>query len=152
MEKLKLGWREWVNLPSLGLPYVKVKIDTGARTSALHAVRPKLVKKNGVKFIRFETHPLQKSTDYVVECVAPMVDRRYVTDSGGSRELRYIIKIPVRLDGREWEAEVSLTSRPKMRFRMLLGRTALEGCEITPAESYLCGRISRKKLAKVYPI
>lgn len=151
-QKLRLGWREWVGLPSLGLPAIKAKIDTGARTSTLHAFKPKVFRDKGEKFIRFRTHPIQKNADCTRECVAKVVDRRFVTDSGGKRELRYIIRVPVEVEGKSWEVEVSLTNRKKMRFRMLLGRTALEGCTIEPDASFLTGRITRKKLAKVYDL
>ena len=151
MEKLKLGWREWLNIPLLGVPYIKAKIDTGARTSALHATKIRVVRRGGVRFIRFHTYPIQKNNTVAVECMAPLVDRRYVTDSGGAKELRSIIKIPLQLDGRTWEAEVSLTNRKKMRFRMLLGRTALKNCMIHPDASYLCGKVLKSKLKKGYP-
>lgn len=150
LQKMRLGWREWVGLPALGLPAVKAKIDTGARTSTLHAFKMKVFKENGEKFIRFRTHPIQKNADLTRECVAKVVDRRLVTDSGGKRELRYIIAVPLEMGGKKWEAEVSLTNRKKMRFRMLLGRTALHGCTIEPGESFLTGRITRKKLAEIY--
>lgn len=152
LPKMRLGWREWVSLPALELPAVKAKIDTGARTSTLHAFKMKLFKKNGEKFIRFRTYPVQKNTDIIRECVAKVTDRRHVTDSGGKRELRYIITVPLELGGTKWETEVSLTSRKKLRFRMLLGRTALKGFTIEPDQSFLTGRITRKKLTELYKI
>ena len=152
MEKLTLGWREWLSLPLLGVPHIKAKIDTGARTSALHATKMRVVRRGGKRFIRFHTYPIQKNNDIMVECLAPLVDRRFVTDSGGAKELRYIIQIPIHLNGRTWDAEVSLTNRKKMRFRMLLGRTALKNCEIHPDASYLCGKILKSKLKKDYSV
>lgn len=151
MEKLELGWREWVSLPALGLPFIKAKIDTGARTSALHATKMRVVRRGDKRFIRFNTQPLQKNSDYTVECVAPLVDRRYVTDSGGNRELRYIIEVPISMNSKKWNVEVSLTNRKKMRFRMLLGRTALTDCLVLPDASYLCGKVLKSKLKKAYP-
>ena len=151
MEKLELGWREWVSLPALGLPFIKAKIDTGARTSALHATKIRVVRRGDKRFVRFNTQPLQKNHNYTVECIAPFVDRRYVTDSGGNKELRYIVEIAIQCDNRNWVAEVSLTNRKKMRFRMLLGRTALTDCSILPDASYLRGRVLKSKLKKVYP-
>jgi hypothetical protein len=150
MEKLKLGWREWLSLPLLGVPHIKAKIDTGARTSALHATKMRVVRRGDKRFVRFHTHPIQKNNEISIECLAPLVDRRFVTDSGGSKELRYIIQMPLQINGKKWEAEVSLTNRKKMRFRMLLGRTALKNCEIHPDASYLCGKVLRSKLKKDY--
>ncbi len=152
MEKLTLGWREWVGFPALGLPYVKAKIDTGARTSALHATHIRVVRRGGKRFIRFKTHPIQHNTAHIVECIAPLVDRRFVTDSGGSKELRYIIEIPIQLGDKEWPIEISLTNRKRMRFRMLLGRTALTHCIIQPASSYINGKVLKNKLKKAYPL
>lgn len=152
MEPLKLGWREWVHLPSLSVPFIKAKIDTGARTSALHATNIRVVRKGGKRFVRFNTHPIQRNKDLTVECIAPYVDRRFVTDSGGNKELRYIVSIQIQMDGRELSAEVSLTNRSKMRFRMLLGRTALKECMIFPQASYLCGKVMKSKLRKAYAL
>lgn len=135
-----IGWREWVSLPGLGVSHIKAKIDTGARTSALHAFSLSTFRDKGVLMARFRLHPLQKRTDVVIECTAPVADRRWVSDSGGHREKRVVIETVVRLGDYEWPIEMTLTNRDTMQFRMLLGRTAMNHRFIVdPAGSYLLG-------------
>ena len=140
-----LGWREWLALPELGIPAVKAKIDTGARTSTLHAFRQETFNKNGRDYIRFWIHPLQRNRKIELGCTAPVADRRMVRDSGGHGEMRYVIVTPVRINDRLWPIEITLTSRDTMLFRMLLGRSALVPGNFTvnPAASYLLGRSLR---------
>lgn len=140
-----IGWREWLSLPSLGLPAIKAKIDTGARTSALHAFFVEPFKKDGLVHVRFGIHPLQKRTDVEVICEAPIIDQRWVSDSGGHRELRYVVEEPVHMGDEVWPVEITLTSRDSMLFRMLLGRTAIMGrMMVDPARSYVAGKLSKK--------
>lgn len=122
-----VGWREWVGLPDLGLPLLKAKIDTGARTSALHAFAVDRFKRGGGDWLRFLVHPLQGRSDLVVRCEAPLLDRRQVTDSGGHREERPVIATTLAVGDALWTVELTLTDRDNMRFRMLVGRTALKG-------------------------
>lgn len=140
-DKIRIGWREWVALPALEIPALKAKIDTGARTSALHAFAVDPFEADGHLKVRFGIHPLRKRTDIEIFCVADVIDRRIVSDSGGNREWRYVIRTPIRLGELEWDIEINLTNRNSMLFRLLLGRTATRGrFFVDPEASYLTGR------------
>ncbi len=135
-----VGWREWMALPELGIAGIKAKLDTGARTSALHTHTLDIDTKDGMPSVQFSVHPLHKS-DRLVECRAPMIDERWVTDSGGHRELRPVIRTMVQLGTEIWSVEMTLTRRDNMRFHMLLGRTAMRGrLQIDSGQSYVLGR------------
>jgi len=139
--KITIGWREWMVLPDLGIPAVKAKIDTGARTSALHAYFLEPFEENGKKKVRFRIHPLQRRGDIELTCVADVIDQRMVSDSGGHREMRYVIRTRIIVGNTEIDAEITLTDRDTMQFRMLLGRTALaDRFLVDPDLSYLAGR------------
>ena len=133
-----LGWREWVSLPELGIELIKAKVDTGARTSALHAFGIKPFRKEGKRRIRFKVHPLQHRVDVTVKCETDIIDVRWVTDSGGRRERRYVIETLIKVGEESWRAEITLTNRDTMRFRMLLGRTAVRyRFMVNPSMSYV---------------
>lgn len=135
-----IGWREWVSLPELGIDWIKAKIDTGARTSALHTFELDVAHDHGAKVARFGVHPFQRDSDTITWCTAPVVDERSVRDSGGHQEWRFVIETPVRLAQREWPIEITLTARDTMLFRMLLGRTAMRSLRVDPLASFLTGR------------
>ncbi|WP_126454790.1 ATP-dependent zinc protease [Sulfuriflexus mobilis] len=140
-EKKMLGWREWVSLPELGVPAIKAKVDTGARSSALHAYFVEPYHEDGVLMVKFGLHPEQDSTDTEILCTARVKDERMVTDSGGRSEHRYVIETMISLGDESWQAEMTLTNRDTMGFRMLLGRTAMAKRYIVdPHASYLEGK------------
>lgn len=133
-----IGWREWVSLPSLGISHIKAKVDTGARTSALHAFALRPFKENNQDRIQFDIHPLQNDMSVVQTCVADIVDRRMISDSGGHREERYVIYTPILLGDKIWPIEITLTERETMLFRMLLGRSAIrKRFMVNPARSFI---------------
>ncbi len=145
--KYLLGWREWVSLPELGIERIKCKIDTGARTSALHAfyIDPFMI--DDVKMIRFGIHPFANDMITVLHCEAKVVDERLVTSSDGNKSLRYVISTTMILGNIEKEIELTLTNRDTMRFRMLLGRRAMDdGCIVDPTLSYQKARLISYKV------
>lgn len=145
---LTFGWREWVSLPELGLPMIKAKVDTGARTSALHAFNLRPFTENGVQRIEFHIHPLQRNTNLVKICQAQVLDKRIVSDSGGHREDRWVILTNLSIGIHSWPIEMTLTARDNMKFRMLLGRTALENRALVDSSgSYLVGKKPKSKRA-----
>ena len=149
MTKPACGWREWVTLPALGVDKIKAKVDTGARTSALHAWHIHEVERNGEPWARFCVHPNQRTMDGEVWCEAPIVDHREVRNSGGKAEHRYVVETELELGPDRWPIELTLTSRDNMGFRMLLGRTAIRSkLLVDPARSYPLGAKPKAKTKK----
>ena len=122
-----IGWREELALPELGISQVKAKIDTGARSSALHAFDIQIFERSGIQMVRFKVHPYQRDTHRTVMAEAELLDQREVRNSGGQSQLRPVIQTPVELNGYTFPIELTLTNRDVMGFRMLLGRQALRG-------------------------
>ena len=144
-DKQVLGWREWVGFPDLGIVQIKAKVDSGARTSCLHAFRVEQFEREGRDWVSFDIHPQQGNTDEVITCEAPVLDKRAVRDSGGHEEIRYVIETTIRIGERSHTAEVTLTDRDTMKFRVLLGRSMFRGEYLVDASrSYLCGKKKRK--------
>ena len=145
-DRKSLGWREWIGFPGLNIHKIKAKIDTGARTSALHAFMVEPFSRDAQPWVRFAIHPIQGNTETVVECESLIKDQRIVRDSGGHDELRYVINAHIAIGDDLIHSEVTLTDRDTMLFRVLLGRTALRAKYIIhPGKSYLQGKPSRRK-------
>jgi hypothetical protein len=147
--KKPLGWREWIGFPDLNIKKIKAKIDTGARTSALHAFRVEPFTRDAQPWIRFAIHPIQGNTETVVQCESLVKDRRMVRDSGGHDEMRYVIDTIIAIGDDLIRCEVTLTDRDTMMFRALLGRTALRANFVVhPGKSYLQGKPTGSKQDK----
>ena len=136
-EKTTIGWREWVRLPALGDSTVKAKVDTGARTSTLHAYDVAEFERDGEAWVSFSFHPVQRDETTTITAEAALVGRRTVTASNGQSELRYVVETEALIDGERMPIELTLTRRDAMGFRMLLGRRALQGrFVVDPKRSY----------------
>ncbi|KNY06925.1 ATP-dependent zinc protease family protein [Microbacterium sp. GCS4] len=140
-----IGWREWVSLPDLGVDWLKAKIDTGARTSSLHAFDIHEFERDGVSWVRFRVKPWQDSQEDAVDVESPVHDRRAVRSSSGHAQERFVVELLIRLHDREVLAEVTLSNRDEMGFRMLIGREALkQGYVVDPSRSFVGGRAPRE--------
>lgn len=136
-----IGWREWITLPEYGADRIKAKVDTGARTSALHAFRLEEYLEDGAEWARFEIHPEQRSSRNAIEVTAPIVDHRRVKSSNGVVQSRPVIRTKLAVLGNEFTIDLTLTNRDEMGFRMLIGRAALRRrFLVDPTRSYYGGR------------
>ncbi len=136
-----IGWREWVSLPDLGIDRIKAKVDTGARSSSLHAYDIRRFKRKGVSWVRFRVHPMQRNNRVTVEAEAKVVGQRTVKSSGGHETLRWVVETDVLVGDERWPIEITLTRRDAMGFRMLLGRQAVRSrFLVDPGRSYLTGK------------
>lgn len=147
-----LGWKEWFNLGCLGLPAIKGKIDTGAKTSCLHAFNIESFFLEDVEYVRFEIHPLQKNKHLVRPCVARVIDRRMVSDSSGKKEKRFVIKSDLRIGEKKVRIDLTLANRDSMAFRMLLGRDAVKQLKmiVDVSKAFAWGKKKRKEILQTY--
>ncbi len=146
MKPLVIGWREWVALPGLDVPAIKVKVDTGAASASLHAFALERFTRAGNEMVRFHIHPRQRTARGAVSVEAEVVDERRVRNPGGRAEIRPVIRTRIHWAETDWEADINLTRRDEMGFRMLLGRKALKNRFIVdPGRSFLGGRPGKEK-------
>jgi hypothetical protein len=144
-----IGWREWVGLPELGIDLIKAKVDTGARSSSLHAYDVHEFVRDDASFVRFKVHPVQRKTDTVVEATAKVLEYRSVRSSSGKASRRPVIVTRITLLGQTWPVELTLANRDEMGFRMLLGREAFRGRFLVDAgKSYYGGAPAKKRRRK----
>jgi ribosomal protein S6--L-glutamate ligase len=149
--KLLVGAEEWCRFPDLAIPAVKARVDSGAKTSSLHAINIQPFKRSGMPWVRFDVCPIQNNRKTVVQCEAPVYDRRKVKSSSGTSETRYVVKTTLGIGDSSWEVEVTLTNRDAMGYRMLLGREAMAGrIFVDPEESFLAGDITEDELKELY--
>lgn len=150
-DKILIGSEEWCELPELGVPAVKARVDSGAKTSSLHAYNIQPYEHEGVDYVKFDVHPLQKNQRTAVRCKAKLVDRRVVKSSSGESEKRHVISTPITLGEETWDIEITLTNRDNMGYRMLLGREAMSGRLIVdPEASFKMGDLSRDDAKALY--
>mgnify|MGYP002712155700 CR=1 FL=1 len=141
----KVGWKEYGALPDLGIKRIHIKIDTGARTSAIHTTQHKVFHKGKKLWVKFTTAPYQDDDDTTIDCEMPVKDQRTVTSSNGHRSERVVIETQLVLGGRERDIELTLICRKKMKFRMLLGRQAMQDMVVIPEKSHLTTKKKHKK-------
>jgi ribosomal protein S6--L-glutamate ligase len=150
-EKIIIGSEEWCSFPSLGIPAIKARVDSGAKTSSMHAFDIRTLKREGQSWVSFEVHPLQQNRKTTVRCEAPISDRRVVKSSSGDTEKRYVIKVPLKMGESLFEIEVTLTNRDSMGYRMLLGREAMQHrMLVDPSASFLLGDKTFEEVISVY--
>jgi len=150
--KVILGSEEWCSFPELGIPTIKARVDSGAKTSALHAVNISPFVKEGENWVKFDINPIQNNSKTIIHCEARLVDKRIVKSSSGFREQRYVISTPLVFGEENWAIEMTLTNRDSMGFRMLLGREAMSGrVLVDPEQKYLLGQPTLEELKSLYP-
>ena len=149
--KIILGSEEWCSFPELGIPAIKARVDSGAKTSALHAINIAPFIKEGENWVKFDINPIQNNLKTVIHCEAKLIDKRVVKSSSGFREQRYVIQTKLAIGNDIWEIEMTLTNRDSMGFRMLLGREAMSGrILVDPEQKYLLGQTSTEILKDLY--
>ncbi|MDF1686130.1 MAG: ribosomal protein S6--L-glutamate ligase [Parvibaculaceae bacterium] len=150
-EKIVIGKEEWCGLPELGLPAIKARVDSGAKTSSLHAFNIHTFEEDGKKYVHFDIHPIQDNRKIIQSCRGLVVDRRNVKSSSGAKETRHVIKTPIILGEETWDIEVTLTNRDTMGYRMLIGREAMkERVLIDPEASFCLGTRNEREVETHY--
>ncbi|MFC3193907.1 ATP-dependent zinc protease [Marinicella sediminis] len=144
-KELQVGWKEYAVLPELGVDRIHVKIDTGAKTSAIHSSKHKVFSRDGQQWVRFVLAPYQDDDDTTIECECPVKDQRTVTSSNGHKSERIVIETQMIMGHIERKIEVTLVCRRKMKFRMLLGRQAMKNMAVHPDRSHLTTQPKRRK-------
>lgn len=147
---LCIGWKEWAKLPALHVPLIKVKIDTGAKTSALHVYNLEILKIKSKDYASFIIHPLQKNDIISRKCCCEIVGKKIVKSSNGQKEERYMIRTPIQIGSKVWDINITLTNRDIMHHRMLLGREAMRSIVVNPSKIFCQSRVSSKKAMLVY--
>lgn len=151
INKLIVGSEEWCSITSLNIPSIKVRVDSGAKTSALHAINIVPFQKSNENWVKFDVNPLQKNNNISIHCEAKVIDKRIIKSSSGARELRYVIQTEIEFGGMTWDIELTLTNRDSMGYRMLLGREAMAGRLIVdPEQNFLQGEPNKEKLKEFY--
>ncbi len=151
LNKIIFGSEEWCSFPELGIPAIKARVDSGAKTSALHAINIAPFTKEGINWVKFDINPIQNNLRTVIHCEALLIDKRVVKSSSGYREQRFVIQTNLKTGNDSWEIEMTLTNRDSMGFRMLLGREAMSGrILVDPEQKYLLGETSSENLKKLY--
>ncbi|AWK05309.1 30S ribosomal protein S6--L-glutamate ligase [Flavobacterium crocinum] len=149
--KVILGSEEWCSFPELGIPTIKARVDSGAKTSAMHALNIAPFIKNDANWVKFDINPIQNNIKTIIHCEAPLVDKRIVKSSSGFREHRYVIQTSLKIGDTKWPIEMTLTNRDSMGFRMLLGREAMSGrVLVDPEQKYLLGQPTPESLKELY--
>jgi ribosomal protein S6--L-glutamate ligase len=150
--KLLIGRFEWCGIPNLQIPAIKAKIDTGAKTSAIHAFDIEPIKKSGKWYVRYKVDPIQGRADVIICCQSLIIDQRAIMSSNGHKEDRYVILTDLALGGEQWPIELTLSNRDPLRFKLLLGREALNHkVIIDPALNCHQKKIATKELDDIYP-
>ncbi len=144
---LQIGWQEWCSLKELHIPAIKAKIDTGAKTSAIHGIDIRPFTRKGILYAHFSVYPLQHNTEIKIECTAQIVDKRIVMSSNGFQEERYVIKTNIGMGDQQWDMELTLSDREPLRYRLLLGREALKDRVIINPSKLCC--LGKPKVSEI---
>lgn len=148
---LVLGWKEWLSFPDFSIPAIKAKIDTGATTSSIGTTHIREFKQNNEDWVEFKVSPISNVSKTKVICRAKIIDKRVVSDSGGHRKLRYVVRTTMKIGNYSWSIELTLANRNTMKFQVLLGREAMIGkIIVNPMLQFSQGKISPKNLKKIY--